>query len=192
MCLTPVGKRKFDTENALRHPEPIKKQRVNAVNEVKPDEAADPETRCESFIYAISDNHDELVWCKVGNVLIEMMIDSGSRYNIIDEATWVYLKNREAVMEDIRPSTKSLSAYAQNGQLNIVCTFNARITVVDTSTCKLIDACFFVVKEGKQNLLGRETAKQLGVLLIGLPSVINSGCIQHLTENVEKFPTIKG
>lgn len=120
------------------------------------------------------------------------MIDSGSKYNIIDESTWVYLRNKGATIKNIKPSNKKLSAYAQDGELNIMCTFNASIMIVDTASSKPIDACFYVVKGGRQNLLGRETAKQLGVLLIGLPSVINSGAVQLITDKAETFPIIKG
>lgn len=146
----------------------------------------------DSFIYAISDNHDEMIWCKVGHVLVEMMIDSGSKHNIIDELTWGYMQNKNAVINNVRPSNKHLSAYAQRGTLDIICTFDADIAVVEGNV-RSFSTSFYVVKGGEQNLLGRDTAKQLGVLLIGLPSVTNIESVQHVCDNAaEKFPVIKG
>lgn len=192
MCQKPPYKRKFESSNTQRGSIPAKKFKVNAVEENQSSAVEQPEARSDSFIFAISDNHDELVWCKVGDVIIEMMIDSGSKYNIIGESTWTYLQNKGANCEDIKQSDKSLSAYAQNRELKILCTFSARIMVIDSGSSTNITACFYVVKGGEQNLLGRETAKQLGVLLIGLPSVINSGAVQQVSECAEKFPKIKG
>lgn len=92
----------------------------------------------------------------------------------------------------MRPSTKKLSTYAQHDSLDIVCTFDAEITVVDGKDSSFITS-FYVINGGEQNLLGRDTAKQLGVLLIGLPSVVGSEFIAHVSESaIEKFPVIKG
>lgn len=177
--------------------------RVNAIgtnefddignNELPAPRAVKPEAQLQdSFIYAISDNHDEMVWCKVGNVLIEMMIDSGSKHNIIDELTWHYMQGKDAAVKNVRPSTKRLSAYAQQNSLDIMCTFDAEIAVVEGKDLSFVTS-FYVVKGGEQSLLGRDTAKQLGVLLIGLPSVINSETVQHISDSaIDKFPVIKG
>lgn len=172
-----------------------KMPRVNAVEAndfPEPRAVKDEAASQKSFVYAISDNHDEMVWCKVGGILIEMMIDSGSKYNIIDELTWHYMQNRNAFVKNVRPSSKQLSAYAQQKPLVIRCTFDAEIAVVEGGELSF-NATFYVVKCGEQNLLGRDTAKQLGVLLIGLPSVISSENIQHVSDNgIDKFPVIKG
>ncbi|XP_062565475.1 uncharacterized protein LOC134227814 [Armigeres subalbatus] len=164
-----------------------KMARISAVKE------EDKQNEMDSFIYAISDNHDEMVWCKVGQVLVEMMIDSGSKFNIIDESTWEYLNKRKAAIKNIKSSNKRLSAYAQQGALEVLCSFEAEIRVVNGVNEKY-DATYYVVKGGQQNLLGRDTAKQLGVLLVGLPSVKDEGrMVQHVSDNtIEKFPIIKG
>ncbi|XP_062709093.1 uncharacterized protein LOC134288385 [Aedes albopictus] len=163
----------------------FKKPKINAVsaNQLPESRAVKPEAHPQdSFIYAISDNHDELVWCKVGGVLIEMMVDSGSKYNIVDESTWQYIRNKNAFLKNVRPSSKQLSAYAQRESLSIICTFDAEITVVEGNGLS-VDTTFYVVKGGEQNLLGRVTSKQLGVLLIGLPSAVSPEEIQHISDN---------
>lgn len=158
-------------------------------SEVNPEQSEGPDV--DSFIYTISDNHDEMIWCRVGHVLIEMMIDSGSKHNIIDELTWNYMQNKNAIIRNVRLSNKRLLAYAQRSSLEIMCTFDADIEVVEGSHKN--STSFYVIRGGEQNLLGRDTAKQLGVLMIGLPSAINSALVQNISENaIEKFPVIKG
>ncbi|XP_062542351.1 uncharacterized protein LOC134210318 [Armigeres subalbatus] len=39
-------------------------------------------------VYNVGNMDDELIQCRVGGVNIEMLIDSGSKYNLIDDATW--------------------------------------------------------------------------------------------------------
>lgn len=41
----------------------------------------------EDFIHSIQDDQDDVMWFKFGGVIIEMMIDSGSEFNIICEST---------------------------------------------------------------------------------------------------------
>nr|XP_029720408.1 uncharacterized protein LOC115262208 [Aedes albopictus] len=182
-------KRKLEEPGGRQHNDRIKVPRTGDIEVQKLGVRKDG--REKSFVYAISDNHDEMIWCKVGQVLVEMMIDSGSKFNIIDESTWKYLKERSAYITNVKASDKRLCAYAQRGTLEILCTFDAEIRVVDGSR-KPLSAEFYVVKGGKQNLLGRDTAKELGVLLIGLPSTVEE-TVQHVADSpVEKFPTIKG
>lgn len=186
-------KRKLEDYPNRPEPRRPKLSRVSAVGEQSPGDDAVNHDKSDSFIYAISDNHDEIVWCKVGQVLVEMMIDSGSKFNIIDELTWNFMKGKNAIIKNVRPSDKQLSAYAQRGKLEIMCVFDAEIRVVDGSG-EPLEANFYVVKGGEQNLLGRDTAKLLGVLLIGLPSVAEvQESVQHIANStIEKFPTIKG
>lgn len=35
---------------------------------------------------------DNKIWCKIGGIDAEVVIDSGSRYNIVDMASWIELK----------------------------------------------------------------------------------------------------
>ncbi|XP_055591144.1 uncharacterized protein LOC129743194 [Uranotaenia lowii] len=144
------------------------------------------------FICAIGENHDELIWCRIGGITVEMMIDSGSKYNIIDEFTWKFLRNRNAEICALEPSSKCLTAYAQTVCLNVVGSFEANISVVSDKKKACLRTAFYVIKDGKQNLLGRDSAKQLGVLRIGLPNTWESNSINNIPEDVQHFPVIKG
>ena len=49
-------------------------------------ETDDEEDYGQSFVHAISDNNEEKIWCMVGGILIEMLIDSGSKCNNVTSA----------------------------------------------------------------------------------------------------------
>lgn len=168
-----------------------KKFKVHALEEVDDSE----EERLPDdlgFIYTISDNHDELIWCNVGGVKIEMMIDSGSKYNIIGEPTLEYLKKNGAKMSNERSSSISLVAYAQPSALKIYCVFDAKISISDLEGKGGTQACFHVVQGGRKSLLGRDSAKELGVLRVGLPSTKMEEEINQLKGSAAPFPKIKG
>lgn len=38
---------------------------------------------------------DNKLWCKVGNIETEVVVDSGSRYNVVDRQTWAELKAKD-------------------------------------------------------------------------------------------------
>ncbi|XP_055527444.1 uncharacterized protein LOC129720057 [Wyeomyia smithii] len=46
----------------------------------------------EFSVYNIANEDDEFIKCRVGGVEIEMLIDSGSTHNLIDDTTWDLLK----------------------------------------------------------------------------------------------------
>lgn len=166
-----------------------KRPRINAV-EVEEDDDEDS-FEAPSFVHAIGENHDELLWAKVGSVLVEMMIDSGTKHNIIDYHTWLYMKNSDATVFDIDMTpAKPLKAYAQERRLEIACSFRANLHVVGLQESSVEK--FYVVVHGTQNLLGRITAKKIGVLKLGLPST-ESTMVNLVHENsVEVFPKFKG
>lgn len=84
-----TGKRSFTEANGASRGRPdFKKARVRAI-ETDSDET-DPKTE-SSFIYRICDDDDDTVTCNVGGIDLDMLIDSGSTHNIVDEVTWRYL-----------------------------------------------------------------------------------------------------
>lgn len=137
-----------------------------------------------------SGDSEELIWAKVGGILIEMQIDSGVQSNIIDDKTWeAMLKNGIQTIGDNLIPDRKFRAYAQKDCLVVSIMFDAEIVINDGGRCLQTIARFYVVKNGPQPLLGNRTAKELGVLIVGLPS-------QHErirnVEVVRPFPSIKG
>lgn len=167
------------------HPE--KRRKFSNVRAIVAEETLEDEEP-ESFIFNIGDG-DEYLWTKVGGVLIQVLIDSGSSKNIIDDTTWQYMQKhgvKSSVPSNI--PTTVLRGYGPNAKpLEIVHIFEASIEVEAMDNKLGTTAMFYVIKGGQQSLLGKETAKCLGVLKIGLPNPINA-----LT-SVEKrsFPKMK-
>lgn len=187
-CKTAQDGQKFKREDLNRSQErDAKRRRVNLINHQK----NEPQT---SFLYDIGDR-EEIIWVKIGGVFCQMMIDSGSAKNILDEKTWKNLVFQGLQMK--HPRTDTVFTFKPYGKasesLKVVKVFEAEISVTDGENSETSTATFFVVAEGSQSILGKETAKSLGVLLIGLPST-RSTAINAIRENNDKrpFPKIKG
>jgi len=83
---------------------------------------------------------------------------------------------------NVRPNSQNqFKGYASDQILNVICVFEAPISV--GKHAEMI-ASFFVIERGKQSLLGRETAIKLDVLRLGLQVI-------HI-EEVSAFPKWKG
>ena len=78
------------------------------------DEAQNTEEEVELVdMVSSSNDSEELIWAKVGNVIIEMQIDSGVQSNIIDDETWRYMEqNQVAVVGKLMKPDKKFKAYA--------------------------------------------------------------------------------
>nr|CAI5858972.1 unnamed protein product [Callosobruchus analis] len=130
--------------------------------------------------YVFHVDGDECINCEIGGVNVEMLIDSGSKSNILTEATWEQLKKSKVSVENQQKSpNKILFGYGSQTPLKILGSFNAIIKIDKESK----NATFYVIKEGTRNLLGKQTAISLGVLRIGLN--VNN------INNIEPFPKIK-
>ncbi|XP_055692859.1 uncharacterized protein K02A2.6-like isoform X1 [Lutzomyia longipalpis] len=169
------------------------KSKIAKVNHVSEENDSEEEDGNDGFIFNVGDG-DEYIWCKVGGILIEMLIDSGSTHNIIGENTWKYLKKSGIFAQNMTKSvTKQLKAYAQSSPLEILGSFEAEVVIQDVNGELKSTATFYVVKGGSQPLLGKATAKALGVLMLGLPSKQHSGiCAVQAQQGSKPFPKIRG
>ncbi|XP_036334769.1 uncharacterized protein K02A2.6-like [Rhagoletis pomonella] len=123
---------------------------------------------------------NEIIKCQIGGHEVAMIIDAGSRFNLLSQQAWDELNCSKAVMWNIRTeSVNQFKAYAANQLLKVLYVFEAPVAVRKHSESI---ATFYVIKYGKQSLLGRDTAIQLKVLKLGLG--VNS------VEIVEPFPRI--
>ncbi|XP_055645151.1 uncharacterized protein K02A2.6-like [Toxorhynchites rutilus septentrionalis] len=144
----------------------------------------------ENFpVYKINDDNDELVRCSVGGVSIDMLVDSGSTYNLIDDTTWALMKLKGAKIHSERyDNAKRFLAHGRV-PLDLLTVFDATLEVTDGSEIISTETTFFVIRGGQQALLGKVTDCQLGLLRVGLPSVIREGVNQINTD--KQFPKIK-
>lgn len=119
-------------------------------------------------VYNIVETNDELIQCNVGGVNIEMLIDSGSKYNLIDDATWKTMMLRNVKANNLRmDGNKKFLAYGKV-PLKLITVFDADIKILGTNRKLPTDTTFYVIEKGQQPLLGKITAQQLGVLRVGL------------------------
>jgi hypothetical protein len=111
--------------------------------------------------------------CDVGGSTIMMLIDSGADINAIGSCDWERIardyERGASHVTDLRDGNakKSVSAYATATPLLIVKAFSAEIAATGNPERK-IQAHFFVVEGATKSLLGRDSARRLGVLKFGL------------------------
>lgn len=99
----------------------------------------------------------------IGGVKITVVIDSGTKHNIIDFRAWEYLKANKVRVTNQRTETdKNFTAYGDH-PLSFVGIFEAEIR----TTQKKKTADFYVFKDYGKILIGYDTATALGVLKIG-------------------------
>jgi len=133
-----------------------KSGKVNQVETSSDDEYA--------FILRSNNNlNSGLIDVRIGGVLTQCLIDSGSTANVVDEDTWKYLKKQKIHAMSER-STKRLYPYGAKDPLTSIGKFLATVEIAD----RQIEAEFIVVKGTGRSILGKETAEKLGILKVGL------------------------
>lgn len=165
-CKTKLQKRKIQSKND-EQTDRTKRQRIDKSYK-----------NTEEVDYIFHLDEDETVKCKVGGVVIEMLIDSGSKCNIITDRTWEYLKNHKVkVTNQINNPDKILLPYGSQKPLDVLGAFDANITI---NNVVIKTATFYVIRNGTRNLLGKVSAIQLNALRIGIP-----------VNNISTFPKFK-
>lgn len=165
-CRTKLQKRKTQA-NSDEKTDRSKRQRLS-----KPYKNTDE----VDYIFHLDD--DATVTCKIGGVAVEMLIDSGSKCNIITEKTWNYLKGHKIkAINQIKKPDKILLPYGSQKPLEILGSFDASITI-DNKVTK--NATFYVIRNGTRDLLGKVSAIQLNALRVGIP-----------VNNISTFPKFK-
>ncbi|KAM8707647.1 hypothetical protein ACLKA7_014733 [Drosophila subpalustris] len=129
------------------------------------------------------------IWCSIGGIELEVIIDSGSRHNIVDRESWLELKAKgvrtTSWQNEVDVNFRSYGGYV----LKFVGKFAATVKTTKTQTV----AEFYVADELGKVLLGYETAKALGVLQIGHGSVTNEiNTIKSEVKEIKPLGTIKG
>ncbi|XP_058459398.1 uncharacterized protein K02A2.6-like [Malaya genurostris] len=140
-------------------------------------------------VYNIGNTSDDQIRCLVGGINIQMLIDSGSKYNLIDDNTWNMMQLQNVTVKNVRfDSNKKFLAYGKV-PLKLLMIFDADIQIQGVSEKLPINSTFFVIEKGQQALLGKDTAQKLGVLRIGLRNC--STDVHYADELKATFPYIK-
>lgn len=85
----------------------------------------------KSYCFKIQRDHeDDLMKCRVGEREHSLVIDSGSRTNLISPKDWSFLQRNKATTFNVRPnSTNQFRGYASHELLQVICVFEAPISV---------------------------------------------------------------
>lgn len=115
--------------------------------------------------------HPELIQCSVGGFATTLMIDSGSFANTISQQHWTSMmeaieKGEAGVTHLPVRAEDRIYAYAAPNPLRILARFRADVRVLDFHKPE-IRAEFVVVEGARRSLLGRLSAKEMGVLRVG-------------------------
>lgn len=103
------------------------------------------------------------IWCKIGGVEVKVVIDSGTRYNVVDRQSWAELKANN-ITTIMRQKKVDIGFRSYGGhRLSFQGMFEA---IVEVGPEQQI-AKFYVANEIGKLLLGYETAKLLKELKIG-------------------------
>ncbi|XP_073820661.1 uncharacterized protein [Musca autumnalis] len=134
-------------------------ERVQMVSSMEEyDDNADDNVFCISTY----DSSNE-IRCQIGGVETTAIIDSGSKYNVVDRENWMDLKSKNVnVIGRQKQTDKTFTAYGGK-PLKLMGLFKAMVQIDGRSTI----ADFYVVDEKGKLLLGRDTAMCLQVLKIG-------------------------
>lgn len=157
-CKTQLPKkRKIEGNDRQKDSRPIKQLKTRKeIDNIMEEEEID---------YIFNINNDANIECDVGGVKTKMLIDSGSKYNLITDRTWTMLKEKgvKYCSQNNKPN-KTLLAYGSNTPLNILGSFETEITVNNRTE----RANIYVITNGSRNLLGKDSAINLGVLKLGV------------------------
>lgn len=122
------------------------------------------------------------IWCKIGTIEVQAVVDSGSKYNIIDRDTWVKLKSMN-IVTTMRQKNVDIGFRAYGGKrLKFLGMFEAILEVAN----KQVLARFYVADETGKFLLGLESALALKIIKIDY----NVNCIINKDDKIGKIKDI--
>lgn len=150
-----LKKRKMEDNDTRKEARPTKQMRKHKGIDNVTEEEVD---------YVFNINNDANIECDVGGIRTKMLIDSGSKYNLITDQTWTMLKQKGVTCfnQNGKPN-KILLAYGSQVPLEIMGSFETEIKVNDREE----RAYIYVIANGSRNLLGKDSAINLGVLKLG-------------------------
>lgn len=163
-CMSSTPKRKFDSEPNRKTESKWKKPRIenSAVQSIEQENVEPIDDYDDVFYFEAGDSSNRL-WCKVGGVDVNVIVDSGTKFNIVDRETWIDLKSK-GIQTSMRKKEvdRNFDAYGKY-RLKIMGMFEA---IIETPT-QSRRATFYVADEYGKFLVGSETAQQLNILKIG-------------------------
>lgn len=172
---------KRDNRGSQPSGEPQKSENINSIEDAEQVTVAVDSPEKPKYVFYLDGTNR--ITCLIGSVSVSMVIDSGSRYNIVDKDTWESLKAKNIEVEDmIRTTEKSFKAYG-GASLTVIGTFKSWLEIAGKRHMTL----FYVVDQQGLPLLGLESATKFGVLKIELPNID----VNNIGENLKPLSTVK-
>lgn len=185
-----IGNRKRSNENESGD---------ESQNKVKREEVQMVDTRATDQLKSIEDEYEDLfciesktvsnkIWCSIGGIDIQVIVDSGSRYNVIDRASWIDMKAKN-IQTIHRQKEVDVNFRAYGGHhLKLL----GMIKAIVRTPQKQMEADFYVADEFGKVLMGFETAIALGVLSISTKSNASSSLTEvNAVDTSKTFTKIK-
>ncbi|XP_058827476.1 uncharacterized protein LOC131687412 [Topomyia yanbarensis] len=113
------------------------------------------------FNVTTSDGNDEML-CEIGGVTVAVVIDSGSKYNILSKSIWEKMKTSKVIVSNQRQEVSKVFRAYGGQALPLLGAFTATIRFGKQENL----ADFYVVQGSGKLLIGRDTATAMGVLNI--------------------------
>lgn len=148
-------------------------------NKVRAIESEDEDELPTEHVLSFEDGKGD-VKCMVGGVEVKMLVDSGTKRNLLPKKDWETMKTKGvSTLEEIKGTDVILKAYGQEKPIPIYGRFKAKLVLNGITS----EAWFYIVEKGSASLLGKQSGEKHEVLKI--------------KENVravyeQPFPTIKG
>lgn len=121
---------------------------------------------------SISSGASNTIWCTIGSIEVQAVVDSGSKFNIIDRETWMDLKAK-GVETISRKKEVDIGFRSYGGhRLKFLGMFESILKIAS----KEIKATFYVADETGKVLIGLDTATQMKIIKIdyNVNSVVGS------------------
>lgn len=141
----------------------VKRESIQMMDAQATDQSKGVEDEYEDLFCIESKAVSNKIWCSIGGIDVQAIVDSGSRYNVIDRASWIELKAKN-IQTIHRQKEVDVNFRAYGGHpLKLL----GMIKAIVRTPQKQMEADFYVADEFGKVLLGFDTAVALGVLSIG-------------------------
>lgn len=182
-------KRPHDGDRSDEPKHKIKPEAVQLVESHVTDQTQAVEDEFEDLFCIESNpanNNNNKIWCTIGGIEVEVIVDSGSRYNVVDRSSWMEWKAKN-IQTIHRQKEVDVHFRSYGGHpLKFLGMIKVNVSVPQAQR----EANFYVADEFGKVLLGYETAMALGILKIG--SGNESSAPINTMDTAQMFPKIKG
>ncbi|XP_063933914.1 uncharacterized protein LOC135145707 [Zophobas morio] len=168
-----------------------KKKTTEQGKRIRNVETGDPEDIEYAFQLQDEDSDLDSIQVLVGGVKARFFIDSGATCNVIDKKSWENLKASKIKGTCGEPDTKKLYSYGRQSPLKTLGTFHTTVELENGSQLDSIK--FYVVDVKATPIIGKSTARTLGILRTGHPlRNVSSIEVPSIESLCKKFPNAMG